>query len=426
MLPGLGEAFDGISARNYAKRLAKEYDLNTDPEIKYFVKEEKFEYTTDSTTHCLSIFSQKNGKEILEYILYDFGYSSVLCGEFKKKNVLQQSFFLFFIILSKISIVIKRLFKASGSGFRSQRLRFFSFYTFTILLILATGGILLIPATLILIEEVLELQSSFFITAPFYVFMKGILLAIASVVLAAIAIVPSVKEKISSLSTEFACAHYYLAFGERRQALMGQLNSLLQFIAEVQGNKEPISVQFHCYSFGSIIGMDFLFPYGDKPAKQTLDLVDGIFTIGCPFEYISAYYPNYFDERYTNTGNSITWFNIFCSVDALSSNFRNDNLDEPPSFSYSNGVPMPINKKYELANIKNANIFNFLALYPLRAHQFYWSKDLMGTSCINIVFDVLQERGWATQNNVSIESEMKIEDGLRLPNNSTSISGSIE
>jgi hypothetical protein len=102
LIPGLGEAFSGITVRNYAKRLAKEMDVNTDSNIKYLIQEEKFEYN-ETITHCLSIYSDFNDKTNLEYRLYDFSYSSTLCKEFKEKNAIAKCFLLFLTIGSKSS-----------------------------------------------------------------------------------------------------------------------------------------------------------------------------------------------------------------------------------------------------------------------------------------------------------------------------------
>jgi hypothetical protein len=261
---------------------------------------------------------------------------------------------------------------------------------------IAVAGLLIIPGAITLIEEIFPSKTEFRNHEIYLTIKKG-LLSLVSVFVLLFSFFPGLSASISSLATEFSCVHYYLAIGKRKQDITGQLDSLMQFIAEKElknCSSDKLKIHFHTYSFGSIIGMDYLFPYGTKPAKQVNNFIEGIFTIGCPYEFISCYYPNYFDNRNTEVSDKVTWFNIFCSSDALSSNFRNDNQEAPATFSYSSNTPLPINKKYELTVADPTGIVNFLTLYSLKAHQFYWPADPQGNSCVRQIFECLNDKSW--------------------------------
>ncbi|MBC8884068.1 hypothetical protein H9X57_14155 [Flavobacterium piscinae] len=78
-------------------------------------------------------------------------------------------------------------------------------------------------------------------------------------------LVPESKTIVTSIATEFACADRYLNDGIQSQVIMGNLDLLVDYITE----HEPDSkIQYHCYSFGSLIAMDFLFPLGTIPSNN--------------------------------------------------------------------------------------------------------------------------------------------------------------
>src|SRR5690606_31800280 len=113
----------------------------------------------------------------------------------------------------------------------------------------------------------------------------------------------------------------YLNDGIQSQLISGNLDLLVEYISE----HEPESkIHFHCYSFGCLIAIDYLFPLGTMPSKNAKLLTEVLITIGNPYEFINSYYCHYFKNRNLVMENKIQWLNVYSLSDALSSNFRND------------------------------------------------------------------------------------------------------
>ncbi|PWT74966.1 MAG: hypothetical protein C5B59_10060, partial [Bacteroidetes bacterium] len=193
-----------------------------------------------------------------------------------------------------------------------------------------------------------------------------------------------------SIATEFVCVNYYLEAGNRKLAILGQLNSLIEAIyeTEVAQSLAPSPLQIHGYSFGTIIAIDALFPFGNPPAEKVTDNTETLYTIGCPYEFISSYYPGYFDNRNGSVGKRMKWFNIFTNSDALSSNFRKDDKSGPAEYSFGNNkdIPSPENLAYEIIPKKKFRLFDFAMLYFLRAHDLYWDGADTFESCASLIF----------------------------------------
>lgn len=401
-IPGLGEAFPGTTLKGYAQRLANEMDYANPIHLKFYTTEERFEYAGNCNTDCITIWS-KNGETLKrEYRLYDFRYAKTLTKDYDEQSVITRCLLIFKTIFLKSPILFKRLFKANLCGYQSKRLRLLSFYTFGIFMVMALAGISLIPAVITLIEEIFnnkELQKTLAnhqkIT-EFAVVGKKILLAFTSVILLGLSFFPTTQKNISSFATEFCCVDNYLELGKRRQALIGDLNALVEFIAEKETeeapeNEEELKLHFHAYSFGSIIALDLLFPFGSTPVSHIAELTECLITVGCPYEYIASYYPVYYNNRDTKTISLKKWYNVLSVADALSSNFRNDAQPSPAQYSFSGTGPIAENIQYEVSPADPSGFWNFVSLYSLKAHQFYWQESAGGQSCLKDIYAGLKK-----------------------------------
>src|SRR5690606_20778679 len=74
-----------------------------------------------------------------------------------------------------------------------------------------------------------------------------------------ILVVPNANLLITNLATEFVCANDYIEHGARKQVLQGNLELLVNYITE---NEENCKIHFHSYSFGSLLAIDYIYPFG--------------------------------------------------------------------------------------------------------------------------------------------------------------------
>lgn len=194
----------------------------------------------------------------------------------------------------------------------------------------------------------------------------------------------SAKEVLRLVAVEYVCVISYLRTGRRRAASVGQALALLDSVAAKSPGYERLRVMG--YSFGSLVAVDTLF---DENATQAgLTRVDGLVTIGCPFDLVRAYWPGYFQARHART--SLTeWINVYGPTDVLGSNFRDDVKEETATA----GIQLASGTDVKpLANIvygrtgRNPNVFESLMLEGFKAHRAYWDAEHPDeTSCFDLV-----------------------------------------
>jgi hypothetical protein len=198
-----------------------------------------------------------------------------------------------------------------------------------------------------------------------------ILLAIVEV------FIPDLKAQISRAAVDYMSVIDYLSLGERRQVIAGQLADLVEHIAE-KGSYRYIHMI--AFSFGSVVAMDNLFPFGENPGER-FRLVHSLVTIGCPFDLIRQFWPSYFGKREAWPGTPDRWLNVYSPVDILSSNFRNDRKQERAEITVSikdNGAepPIPENLVYTHGiDPSQLSPLSWVTLLGLRAHTMYWEAQ---------------------------------------------------
>lgn len=72
------------------------------------------------------------------------------------------------------------------------------------------------------------------------------------------------------------------------------------------------------YSMGSLLALDTAFDYG-ATGFPIIEKLSGLVTIGCPFDVVNLYWPDYFHHRIDEFGLSKHWINVAIHGDPISS-----------------------------------------------------------------------------------------------------------
>ena len=397
-IDSLGQSVAKENAISYATRIVKELNYHHD-KVTFDYTIEKISYNGNKTSNRITIFKKEGKLETVVYKVYEFKYGEELTQEYEKKNILYKNYQLFSIVFKKFPVLIKRLFlPTKGYNFRFQ-----TFYIFSLFLIIASAILFMIPSTIALLSNfnVPDDVKTFITERPTLLGYAQKLKTFASVfkpeyfvslITLILLVIPKANVIIAKLAAEFVSAHLYLQLGHKKQDVHGYIDSLIEFICE---NEEEPGIHFHTYSFGTLLAIDYLFPYGTtfsgNPAKRT----EGLITIGCPYDFINSYYDKHYSERDTSTFESkkFHWINVYSIADALASNFRNDSLKGEPDYGIAKSNIKPININYEVANLDPTSFFNFVLLNNLKIHGMYWSNNTDGKSCLNPIYLKMVELG---------------------------------
>lgn len=396
-IDGLGQSIASQSVIDYASRFKNEIASQTDG-IKHELKIAKVNYIGEKESTVVSIIEQSNGAETTIYKLYDFGYSEILTAGFNKKNIIVKNILLLSAVIKKFPILIYRLFKS-----RNYNRPFQTFYIFSLFLVIAAAILFMVPNTInVIINFLFGNEVKVFVNAHPWMLATARFLHITydglkhfselfvSIIAIVLLLVPKANTIIISLASEFVCAHNYLQYGQQKQDILGNLNRLMEYIAE---NEKDAEVHFHAYSYGSLVAIDYLFPYGDTPSGNMLNRSKALITIGTPFDFISSYYRGYYLERNNIMDSKIKWLNVFSVSDALGSNFRKDNKAAEAEYGVSQDGLKPTNINYEVVRLNEYSLVDFIFLTSLKVHGMYWSEDINGNSCLNLLYLKMKGEG---------------------------------
>jgi hypothetical protein len=200
------------------------------------------------------------------------------------------------------------------------------------------------------------------------------------IITAAIGVIyPNWQESITNAAVLYMSVIDYLGMGSRHKALGGQLLTLLDHIA----TKKYEHIHIVAYSFGSIIVLDNLFPLRQTPVER-VHSIHTLATIGCPFDMIQVFWPDYFSQRNVISKVPKSWINLYSPIDVLSSNFRKDQKQDEPDVEYA--LQSVIDTEIKLIPQKNVvfamgrpkdklSFFEILVLVGLEAHTSYWESE---------------------------------------------------
>lgn len=396
------------SVESYAERLKNEINFNTNG-YQYETKIEKIHYSKSRESTVVSIV-EKESPENPVYKFYDFKYNEILTEDFKGRTLIYKSLWLFALVIRKFPLIIKRIFIPQNYSRPGQLM-----YVFSIFLILSLSLVLMFPAVLEATGQffskesgkMTELRKLIPVGDLKYISMKGIFIdfpngcsfnidfhwlsrMIVLFTALLVLLVPNANTIITDLATNFVCANDYLQHGSKKQMIQGNLEHLVDYITE---NEKGCKIHFHAYSFGSVLALDYVFPYGVKASKNALQYCEAIITIGTPYEFVNSYYPEFYNNRQTQPGDQLQWLNVYSAADALGSNFRKDGIAGDSEISFKGASNKPFNINYEVYPVGKFSIIDFIMLYSIKVHDMYWDENTEGQSCLGLVYQEMKGKG---------------------------------
>lgn len=405
-VPGLGDGLVDVSLTHYAKHFAKTLDKNEDDKkYQYSVKFEKTTFDPNQEEHCEVAIISKNKVNSSEpgevvYKIYEYAYEEEFLKNYNNKNILIKALRLCWGIFKMIPVFFISVAKAKGLNKKQKRQ---SLYFFFILISLSTLIFFLLPSILaIILDNFAGIRNSISLTLHekikfevdhnnilysrfidhargVIVFFKNFSHYSISIASSMALLYPRFQEKLSLASTEFLCVHYYLKYGEEKAKLIGGLSNLVEKISEKETDYTDLEI--HAHAFGSVIAIDTLFPKSQNQVdKRVRKEVTQLLTIGCPFDFIRVYYPNYFNGREAAVNEIKNWFNINCELDVLSSNFRNDSENEFGDEKICPGNLKPLNITFEVIDSNSSGLLDRMLLLNFKTSSLYWDKDPNGLS----------------------------------------------
>ncbi len=390
-ISGLGQSVSNESVDKYASRLMNEMSYATKG-IKYELKSENISYQDNKTSTVVTICENMDSGLTPVFKIYDFNYIDILTEKFRNQSILVKNFLLLLLVIRKTPTIFARLFNSKNYDRPFQ-----TFYLFTIFLMISIAIVLLIPGTIAVINGYLDedafqkgtlaIKKLFFLQDVDIRFLSvsslnKMVLYLVPLINILILIVPNATTLIPNLATEFLCANDYMEHGAQQQIVQGNLEKLVDYISEADGEAK---IQLHSYSFGSVLAIDYLFPFGSRVSVNALTHVEALITIGTPIAFIESYYPDFFKNRDNEMENMITWINVYSIADALATNFRSDSKADHAEFGIKGINLIPINLNYEVSKIKKENIISFIFLHSMKAHSMYWDKKAEGQSCLRLI-----------------------------------------
>ena len=210
---------------------------------------------------------------------------------------------------------------------------------------------------------------------------------------------PNLKKSFTDASVRYTSLVEYLSLGARNQVLGGQLLALIDHIA-AKGYRH---IHIVAYSFGTIIALDNLFPSERMPVKRIRE-IHTLATIGCPFDLIRVFWPDYFTERVVVANVPKLWINVYSPIDVMASNFRSDSKNAEPQLE--NAIPSKNDTSVKLVPRmsmpwntgrpkRTLSFFELLALVGLEAHRSYWENAFeSGNTAFSLIIAEIYENDY--------------------------------
>jgi len=154
------------------------------------------------------------------------------------------------------------------------------------------------------------------------------------------------------------------------------------------------------FSFGSLVAIDSMFP--KQVAGRQWEGVDSLVTIGCPFDFIRTYWPEYFGTREGVLDKPRKWYNVFAPADIFGSDFKDATYDfrsGKPKTTTDVGVLLRDGKMWvpevisygDPRTLTDLGLWAQLTLAGFKAHLSYWEDADNAASCISPIVQKLYE-----------------------------------
>lgn len=392
-ISGLGQSIHQESVEKYAMRFKNEMNYN-EMGVTYELKTEKINYADENETTVVRIIKSKNNEKKVAYTFYDFKYRESLTKNFNSYTILYKNFLLLLLVIKKFPLLVRRLFVYDSYNRTGQ-----TFYVFCIFLIISLAILFLIPSTFIFVKDfffespenkpnVSQIIKINYLTVIWNHISDFSVMFVVPVTTLLLLIVPESKTIVTNLATEYASLDNYIQYGDQSQCILGNIDLLIEYIAE---NEPDSKIHIHSYSFGTIIAYDLLFPIGNVSSNNSKKMIELLITIGTPYEFVKAYYPNFYSNRSLEMQDKLKWINVYSISDAFATNFRKDALIGPAEFGLLNATLHPKNLNYEIAPVQKFGFLNFITLYHLKIHQHYWDRSAQGQSCMRMIYNEMSD-----------------------------------
>ena len=206
------------------------------------------------------------------------------------------------------------------------------------------------------------------------------------------------RDLLDTVASELAAAGRYLSTGQRTKTVQGRLADLLARILEVEPKYDRIHVV--AFSFGSIVAIDSVFP--KQVTGRQWERVDSLVTVGCPFDFIRTYWPDYFGTREGVVDKPRKWYNVFAPADILGSDFKDATYEfrsGKPKTTTDVGVQLrdgemrvPEVISYgDARTLTDLGLWSQLTLQGFKAHASYFDEAETAANCISPIVQKLYE-----------------------------------
>lgn|GEM_PF-3877430 len=213
-----------------------------------------------------------------------------------------------------------------------------------------------------------------FKTLPIDFGVLGRLMEALIVIAAAVSLLikGDLKHVLTRNAEKLTFAVRYLQTGLDQGPLVGQLSALMEHIVEKGGKGTPYR-QVHVFGqgFGSLLAMDALFPR--SLPEQRYRMVNGLITIGCPYDLVRAIWPRYFTGRQGWPEAPVNWLNVYHPEDVLASDFS----DKTGKLATPHGVEFATDRIRAPRNLpmgaEEFSTLHRLLLVGFRLKDRYWN-----------------------------------------------------
>lgn len=438
-IPGLGRSSDQ-SVDIIAKRLAAGFDREAESSDATFVtREGAIEDFRNAQTRVVRIERKENGTEIPVADVYALDYSDRLIGAYRRRPPLLQAFTIFSILLTHFPKLIRFFSRPSKSSAHKIHVLYggFLFFLLTLYLALLVGtaaltalqwarevdgqnavgaastgtneiaiterNVLAQPAkdeVNAQYQRITRFARSAVNNLPGLAFFQSIIVLFTALGMFTRV---DIKVALTKVSTEMACAINYLNSNDRSGMILGLLSDLLEHIHEKKAQVNYERIHIIGYSFGSVVAIDSLFC--TQTPSVRFRRIDALITIGCPYDFIRTYWPEYFQNRKGLSDVPRRWFNVLKSADVLGSDFHdeekiNGKIEKKKAGLEVDGEPRCPENIYHgpEKTLKECSVGEKFAFIGFKLHERYWEADEAGDkNCFDLVVRAVY-RGHPTLN----------------------------
>jgi hypothetical protein len=444
-IPGIGRQWNDQSLESMSNRIASAMDVKARTRQATFRSEVQFKkFGGDPKTKVCTITRTNDREHLIVADMYEYDYREPLAKMFQDRSLFWRSFLTFMALVRNFFSFGRMLLRGKSKRLSSRLQAFFTMLVFSLIFLYMFFLLLALLTTVVGVlrpsalagqpanqtanapqasqapgagpstspatrpartrtERFKDVTIKTLLAVSGFLLWLGELAQPWLLVFVAIGVFApgDIKKRISDAAVDYLALLYYLDSGEGRNKIVGDLERLLENLAE---SKEPAYQEIHivAYSFGSMIAIDTLFPISGAPCGAVKN-VGMLVTIGSPFDIVRAFLKNYFTEREGLEGHPRKWVNVFTPLDALGSNFSNrgddaTKADVTVSLIKDKAVlfepPKPVNFRYTLTPGENRSSFgSALFLWGLRSHSMYWEKDSeVAPSCFrDVVWEMYKD-----------------------------------